>query len=293
MTDRLPILVSLDTFEGPLDLLLYLIQTQELDISKVSITKITDQYLKTIQLMQELDFDVASEFLLIAATLLFWKSRALLPENQKAEDTDAIEGILSQEDLLRQLLEHKRFQEAGDRLGQNLLLGEDTFKRQSLKLPIEKIWREMNITALMTTYQDMLVRERKRVKVLKKETVSVGEKVRDMAKKLIVGKLMAMNDIMSIERSRPEVVATFLASLELGKLRKLRLHQANVFDTIFLELIEAILSTDLDLVTTEFDTPVVNNETIAPEPLSTDLFSADSVISETVSSAAITEAPLL
>ena len=79
LSNRVPITVRLDTFEGPLDLLLYLIQSHELDISKVSITKITDQYLAYVRLMQELNFDAASEFLVMAATLLHWKSKAGVP----------------------------------------------------------------------------------------------------------------------------------------------------------------------------------------------------------------------
>ena len=77
-----PFTIRLEQFEGPLDLMLYLIQSQELDISNVSITKITDQYLNTLKLMQELDFDIASEFLVMAATLILWKSKALMPKEE-------------------------------------------------------------------------------------------------------------------------------------------------------------------------------------------------------------------
>src|SRR5437016_12241554 len=85
MANRVPITVRLESFEGPLDLLLYLIQSNELDISKVSIGRITDQYLAYVRLIQELNFDTASEFLVMAATLLHWKSRALLPQEDKQD----------------------------------------------------------------------------------------------------------------------------------------------------------------------------------------------------------------
>src|ERR1700744_6016802 len=100
MSNRVPITIRLETFEGPLDLLLYLIQSHELDISKVSIGKITDQYLAYVRLMQELNFDTASEFLVLAATLLHWKSRALLPQEDKAnaQGQAGDEDIFSQED---------------------------------------------------------------------------------------------------------------------------------------------------------------------------------------------------
>src|SRR3954469_22942758 len=125
MAHRVPITVRLESFEGPLDLLLYLIQSHELDISKVSIGRITDQYLAYVRLMQELNFDAASEFLVMAATLLHWKSRAILPQEQKADaqGIGADDAVLSQEDLVRQLMEHQRFLEAGENLAQLPLLG--------------------------------------------------------------------------------------------------------------------------------------------------------------------------
>ncbi len=104
MAHRVPITVRLDSFEGPLDLLLFLIQSHELDISKVSISEITDQYLAYVRLMQELNFDFASEFLVMAATLLHWKSKAILPQEGNADaNAQDEDGALSQEDLIRQL----------------------------------------------------------------------------------------------------------------------------------------------------------------------------------------------
>src|SRR3954467_6243741 len=111
MASRLPITVRLESFEGPLDLLLYLIQSHELDISRISISRITDQYLAYVRLMQELCFDTASEFLVMAATLLHWKSKAILPQDPESAEasTQDEDGLMSQEELVRQLLEHQRF----------------------------------------------------------------------------------------------------------------------------------------------------------------------------------------
>src|SRR5271163_3913462 len=93
LAHRLPITIRLESFEGPLDLLLYLIQSHELDISKISISKITDQYLAYVRLMQELNFDTASEFLVMAATLLHWKSKAILPQEEAAQAAAEDEGL--------------------------------------------------------------------------------------------------------------------------------------------------------------------------------------------------------
>ena len=238
--------IRLEQFEGPLDLMLYLIQSQELDISTVSISKITDQYLNTIKLMHELDFDVASEFLVMAATLILWKSKALMPKVE--EDQKLLEETsmpLSQEDLVRQLLERQRYLEMAGHLGLRPLLGDDVFTRPTKRPPVEKIWKEMNVTQLATTFQDLLIREQKRARiVMKKETVSLAEKIQEFGAKLTVNKVTALKDLIAETNTRGEWVVGFLASLELSRLKKLKIYQEEVFAPIYVELLEAILGFD-------------------------------------------------
>ncbi len=260
MVHRIPITVRLESFEGPLDLLLYLIQTHEMDISKVSIGKVTDQYLAYIRLMQELNFDFASEFLVMASTLLLWKSKALLPQENTdtATNTDA-EEIMSQEDLVRQLLEHQRFLAAGQDLAQLPKLGEDVFTRPNLKPPIEKVWKTMDVSTLTTTYQDILVRANKRVKVLRKETVSLSDKIIEFAHKLKVGVMNKLESLMALDPlfpqfKRPETVVTFLAALELARLKKLKVYQEGTFEPIFVELLESLGQFDVSQAS-GFDAP--------------------------------------
>lgn len=243
---RLPITIRLESFEGPLDLLLYLIQSHELDISTVSIGKITDQYLAYVLLMQELNFDIASDFLVMAATLLHWKSKALLPQDKdpnaaNAGDEDA---PLSQEELIRQLQMLERFRRAGEDLAEMPKLGEDVFTRPNRRPPVEKVWREMDITQLALCYQDTLVRARKRSTILKKETVSLSDKIRDFKSRLPLGKLTELARLMAESPEKNEVVVTFLASLELGRLKKLRLHQNETYAPIYLELLESLENFD-------------------------------------------------
>lgn len=249
MAHRVPITVRLDHFEGPLDLLLYLIQSHELDISRISISKITDQYLAYVRLIQELNFDIASDFLVMAATLLFWKSKALLPQEGKGEQNGQMEDepALTQEELIRQLLEHQRFLAAGEDLSQLPRLGEDVFTRANGKPPVEKIWREMNFTDLALCYQDAITRERKRKHVLKKETVSLTDKIMEFSTRLRVGEMTEMRALISDLGSRPETVVTFLASLELSRLKKMRLYQQETYREIYLELIEALEGFNLQL----------------------------------------------
>ncbi len=249
MAQRIPITVRLESFEGPLDLLLYLIQTHELDISKVSIGKITDQYLVYVRLMQELNFDTASEFLVMAATLLHWKSRAILPQEPKQDALGQTleDALFTQEDLIKQLLEHQRFQEIGHTLSELPLLGQDVFTRSNPKPPIERIWREMNITDLALSYQQMLTRARKRTQVLKKETVSLTDKIMEFADRIPIGKLIELQTLLSQIPSRAETVVTFLAALELSRLEKMRLHQEQVYSSIYLELLESLIHFDTKL----------------------------------------------
>lgn len=255
MTYRVPITVHLDSFEGPLDLLLYLIQSHELDINKVSISKITDQYLAYVRLMQELNFDTASEFLVMAATLLLWKSKSLLPDESKGEAAGLdSHDEFSQEELIRQLLEHQRFLAAGEQLAQLPRLGDDVFTRENRKPPIHKVWREMDISTIVLGYQDMLVRARKRTQVLRKETVSLSDKISEFGHKLQPGRLQELGSLIPEGGLRPDWVVTFLASLELSRLKKMRLHQEATYSTIYLELLESLAGFDMHLAT-GFDMP--------------------------------------
>jgi segregation and condensation protein A len=252
MANRVPITIRVERFEGPLDLLLYLIQSHELDISKVSISKITDQYLTYVRMIQELNFDTASEFLVMAATLLHWKSKSLLPQEEKLDPNAAAgDDEFTQEDLIRQLMEHQRFLEAGESLAQLPRLGEDVFTRQNSKPPVEKIWKDMDITSLALGYQDILVRQRKRTQILKKETVSLSDKIMEFSSRLSVGKPTDLRKMMSENPAKPEVVVTFLASLELSRMKKMRLHQDQevAYSPILLELLEILKDLDTEIAT--------------------------------------------
>src|SRR5262245_40897897 len=118
--------VKLDVFEGPLDLLLHLVKKDEVDLTDIPIAKITDQYMGYLELFQQLDLDVAGEYLVMAATLLHLKSRTLLPHEETLEEE---EGDDPRADLVRQLLEYQRFKEAAEMLNRRDLLERDVFAR--------------------------------------------------------------------------------------------------------------------------------------------------------------------
>ncbi len=244
---RAPITIRLDLFEGPLDLLLYLIQTHEMDISVISISKITDQYLTYLHQMHEMNFDIAGEFLVMAATLIQWKSKSLLPHEKGVEAGAADDDVMTPEALVRQLLEHQRFRAAGQDLLQQPILGEDVFTRYNRKPPVEKIWKTMDVSSLALGYQDILRRASKRTQILRKETVSITDKMVELGAKLEMGRPMGMNYFLPPAPTHGETVVTFLAALELSRLKKLRTHQQQVYEEIFLELIESLQELDLKL----------------------------------------------
>ncbi len=242
-----PFLIRLEQFEGPLDLMLYLIQSQELDISTVSISKITDQYLHTLKLMQEMDFDIASEFLVMAATLILWKSRALMPKEEEAQTSDEESELpLTQEELVRQLMLRQAYLESAGRIATLPLLGDDVFTRPNRRPPIEKIWKEMNVSSIATTFQDLLIREQRRKRVvMKKETVSLAEKLEEFGRRLTPKQVTALDTLITDKKIRGEWVVGFLASLELSRLKKLKIYQEQAFDPIYVELLEELAGFDV------------------------------------------------
>ncbi len=232
--------IKTEQFEGPLDLLLFLIQTHELDISRLSISQVTDQFLAYVRRLHAMDFDLASDFLLMAATLLLWKSRALLPKDplDPSLRDDEDDGILTPEKLIRQLLEHKRFLSMGAEIAKRPKLYEDVFTRSNPRPPIERVWRDLNMSDLALGMQDILVRAHRRKKILRKETVSLTEKILEFATKLRIHEMTAFKRLVLDDSSRAENVVTFLASLELARLKKLKLHQEKIYGPLWLELVE-------------------------------------------------------
>jgi segregation and condensation protein A len=196
--------------------------------------------------MRDLDFDLASEFLVMASTLLQWKSKSLLPQDENAAALTAEdEPELTQEELVRQLMEHRKFRAAGASLSEFPWLGDDVFARPNPRAAIERTWKHMEVTDLVTSYQDFLTRARKRTKVLRKETVSLSEKILQFRDRLSLGEMKELRALIEAGGERPEIVVTFLAALELSRMKKLRVHQEITYGPILLELIESLGDIDV------------------------------------------------
>jgi chromatin segregation and condensation protein Rec8/ScpA/Scc1 (kleisin family) len=134
---------------------------------------------------------------------------------------------------------------AAAEMAQRPFLDDDVFARPTKRPPVEKIWKEMNVTQLATTLQDLLIRERRRAHiVMKKETVSLATKIQEFARRLQPHQLTALETLVADVKTRGEWVVAFLASLELSRLKKLRIHQQENFAPIYVELLEELLNFD-------------------------------------------------
>lgn len=225
--------VKLDAFQGPLDLLLHLIQKNEMDIYDIPIAEITRQYLEYLDLMKALDLEVASEFLVMAATLLQIKSRSMLPA-PAPEEIEFVEG--AREELVRQLLEYKKFKEAAEKLSELERERERIFFRETGPRGIEN--REYTIEAslfdLLSALRDVLSRFPDEPMEIAEEDITVEEKMDQIMDMLSGRDELSFNRFFSDLASKREVIVTFLAILELIRIQRLIAYQATMFGDIIL-----------------------------------------------------------
>jgi segregation and condensation protein A len=228
--------VELEIFEGPLDLLLHLIKKNEVSITDIPIATITEQYLTTLDLMQSLNLDAAGEFLVMAATLIHIKSRMLLPAG--ADEVDEDEGIDPREELARRLLDYQRYKEAAQELDQREILTRDVFIRPPP--PLEEAgprgFREVSVFELLGALKRILDRLPKdSVHEVTLEKITVREKMTLLLDKLRTQGRVFFEALFAEVRSRMEVVVTFLAMLELVKVRAVRIVQEQLTGPIMIE----------------------------------------------------------
>jgi segregation and condensation protein A len=229
--------VKLEIFEGPLDLLLYLIKRDEIDIYDISIERITRQYLEYLQAFKELNIDVAGEFVVMAANLIYLKSRSLLPVDQQPPEEDADEDD-PRWDLIRQLIEYKKFKEAAAQLHVRELEQERIFARDGgssaalADAPLRL--REVGIFELIHAFQGVIkrVEAREDMQEIFGERFSVSEKIDMILQRVGNGAVVRFSDLFGEIVSRVEIVVTFLALLELIRLKQVRAIQPKPFDEI-------------------------------------------------------------
>ncbi len=230
--------VELEVFEGPLDLLLYLIKKEEVDIYDIPIEKITNQYMQYLDVMRMLDLNIAGDFLVMAATLMMIKSRMLLPveerrQEEEEEDTDP------RWDLVRQLVEYKKFKDAAIHLEECEFVQENIFGREGDDVQLgpdtELTMQDVNIFDLISAFNDALSKvQREDLKEIFTERFTVGEKIEMIVKTLEKSDKMLFSSLFTGMVSRVEIVCTFLALLELIRLKQVRARQDSSFGEIMI-----------------------------------------------------------
>jgi segregation and condensation protein A len=228
--------VKLEVFEGPLDLLLYLIKQDEIDIYDISLERITRQYLEYLQAFKELNIDLAGEFIVMAANLIYLKSRSLLPMDQQPPEEDAEEDD-PRWDLIRQLIEYKKFKEAASELHLREVERERVFARETgtsafLQAPLRL--EEVGIFQLINAFQMVIKRieARQDVQEIFAERFSVSEKIDIILQRVANNARLRFSELFGTAASRVEVVVTFLALLELIRLKQVRALQKDMFEEI-------------------------------------------------------------
>jgi segregation and condensation protein A len=258
-------LVKLETFEGPLDLLLHLIRKNDMDIAEIEVSKITAQYLEFINAMRVLDVDLASEFIVMAATLIYIKSKAILPRSEEEAEE---EEITSREDLIRRLIEYQKYKMASEEMIKRPLLNTDLFKVHLIPEKMQQDFDpkdgliEVGVYELAVAFQEALKRSQKIVHHIDADEITIEEKVAQIVAilKESTDQSVDFKHVLPKTASRIHWVVSFMAILELTRLQCIRLYQANFESAIHIRRTEKLASFDLEKVYTHPEILSVHKE---------------------------------
>lgn len=232
--------IKIDKFEGPLDLLCHLIDVNKMDIYDININEITEQYVKYLNEMEKMNLEIASEFLVMASTLLYLKSKKLLPKQDEEEEE------LTEEELIQRIIDYKKYKEISKTLKEKYLeYSNRVFKGQEIiKLPKQKLASNYEADLIPNLYKDLVKRTSEKINVNAKniekialvENYTVSSKVKEMYKKLIKDKKFVFNRLFSIKNhNKQEVVTAFSGLLEMSRRNKVETTQEEIFGNILVE----------------------------------------------------------
>lgn len=232
--------IKLENFEGPLDLLCHLIDKNKMDIYDINLSEITDQYIEYINQMEQMNLEVTSEFLVMSSTLLYLKSKHLLPKEQDNEEE------ITEEELIRRIIEYKKYKEVTQKLKDNFIeYSRRFYKRQEeIELPKQKIEKQYNSEMIPEAYRNILQRNTEKInknasnieKIAIIETYTVGDTVKEMYRALIKFKKFTFNKLFSVKKhNRKEVVTAFSGLLEMSRRNKVVTEQSELFGDIEVE----------------------------------------------------------
>ena len=245
--------VQFEVFEGPLDLLLYLIKKEEVDIYEVNLTRLATQFLEYVEVMRILDLEIAGEFLVMAATLMYIKSRELLPVHQQVAPEGEDEAEDPRWELIRQLVEYKKFKDAAAKLQEMEARQENVFPRLPAKpefadeTPAAAGRPQAGLFDLINAVNAILkrVNQREDLRDIFEDKWTVSEKIEQLRTLITARTRLRFSELFAAATSRSEVVCTFLALLELIRLRTLVATQRDDFGEIEIEC--APLEADADV----------------------------------------------
>ena len=265
------ILVKVDRFDGPLALLLHLVQKEEIRIQDLDLVMITNQYLDYLQKMQDLNFDVAGEYLYMAATLLYLKSQTIADESQDQNLIKVTAGEMGLEiqtrgDLIKRLEELERFQRLGQRLWGLDKKGHEIFVKPRIdrKAIENSILTPIDLQQLTETMMDLIRREKKKYTVVKRDRISSKEQLIHLKTMLKIGETTQFDSLLQSETEIIDKVITFISLLELARLKKLQIFQNEDKGNIYIEVKESLDSFDPETAN-GFDPEGEANEAALPK----------------------------
>lgn len=232
--------IKIENFEGPLDLLCHLIEINKMNIYDIHLNEITDQYIQYLNQMEEMNLEIASEFVVMASTLLYLKSKKLLPKQEEEEEE------LTEEELIRRIIEYKKFKEISKVLKQNYMQnGNRYYKNQeNIELPKQKLEKDYDNTIIPNIYSELIERNRVKInqnaknieKIALVENYTVASKVKEMFKVLVKQKRFVFNKLFSLNKhNKQEVVTAFSGLLEMSRRKKVETTQEELFGDITVE----------------------------------------------------------
>ena len=229
--------IKLDNFQGPLDLLCNLIEKNKMDIYDIKLDEITDQYIEYLNKAKELNLEIASEFLSLASTLLYIKSKKLLPGKDQEEEE------ISEDELIRRIIEYKKYKDITVQLRQNFNIYSNRFYKlpEDIDLPKQKLEDEYEKNIIPALYEKLWNKNKEKVnenadnieKIAVTDTYTVVSKVKEIFRELIKNKSFVFNKLFSIQKhNKQEVVTAFSGLLELSKREKVQTEQNELFGDI-------------------------------------------------------------
>ena len=232
--------IKIENFEGPIDLLCTLIEKNKMSIYDINLSEITDQYIEYLNQMEKMNLEVTSEFLVMASTLLYLKSRKLLPNKQEEE------GEITEEELIRRIVEYKKYKDITAKLRENFEIFSNRFFniQEEIELPKRDLEVEYEKNTIPDIYADLVQRNSEKLnknaknieKIAITENYTVASKLKDMFKELIRHKRFVFNKLFSIKQhNKNEVVTAFSGLLELSRRSKVTTEQDGLFSDILVE----------------------------------------------------------